>query len=157
MPPVRKIHVSESVSKLEELLKVNSDPLMSLRLKMLLLIKQREPVGVSVLKLVDLLKVSNLAIQKWRRLYTNGGISLLLYDGRRKNTTPPPQEHGISTHVKEESPGQQYSSKFKLKVALKALQRKVDIQALCKKYDVPQNQIEQWTKILKTYGYQLFE
>jgi transposase-like protein len=49
-----------------------------------------------------------------------------------------------------------FSSEFKAKVALDALQERESIESLSRKYDLHPNQIMQWKKIYKEGGSQLF-
>lgn len=50
-----------------------------------------------------------------------------------------------------------FSSDFKAKVALEALQERESIESLCKKYDLHPNQISAWKKQYREEGQKVFE
>jgi len=76
------IEVKESLKTLKKLLKSIS-PHLSPRIRMLIYIKENEQKGISKRELADIIGVNHNSIQNWRKAYINGGISLLLDDGRK--------------------------------------------------------------------------
>ncbi len=50
---------------------------------MLIYLKENKQKGISKRELADLTGVNHNSIQKWRTAYLTGGISMLLYDGRK--------------------------------------------------------------------------
>ena len=81
MSRAKQLYVSESVSALKKLL-VNRSVTVSNRIRMLILIKNNESESLSKQKLGKLLGVSSSSVQIWRKLYEDGGLSLLLEDKR---------------------------------------------------------------------------
>ena len=53
-------------------------------------------------------------------------------------------------------PRRKFSSEFKAKVALESLRERESIESLCKRFDLPPNQIFQWKKTMKEGVPQLF-
>jgi transposase len=81
MSKAKKLYVSESVIALKKLLSNRSVTIIN-RIKMLILLKSNEGEDFSKHRLGKLLGVSSSSVQIWRKLYENGGISLLLEDKR---------------------------------------------------------------------------
>jgi len=81
MSRAKQLYVKESVSALKKLL-VNRSVTISNRIRMLILIRNNESESLSKQKLGKLLGVSSSSVQIWRKLYEDGGLSLLLDDKR---------------------------------------------------------------------------
>jgi transposase len=81
MSKSKRLYVTESVSALKKLLSNRSVTIVN-RIRMLILIKSNEGEAMSKQRLGKLLGVSSSSVQIWRRLYEQGGISLLLEDKR---------------------------------------------------------------------------
>jgi len=81
MSRAKQLYVRESVSALKKLL-VNRSVTISNRIRMLILIRNNESESLSKQKLGKLLGVSSSSVQIWRKLYEDGGLSLLLEDKR---------------------------------------------------------------------------
>jgi len=81
MSKAKQIFVRERVTELKGLL-VNRSVTISNRIRMLILIKNHEGIGLSKQALGKMLGVSSSSIQIWRKLYEKGGLSLLLEDKR---------------------------------------------------------------------------
>jgi transposase len=81
MSKAKQLYVSESIPALKKLLANHSVTICN-RLRMLILIKNNEGKDFSKSKLGELLGVSSSSVQIWRKLYEQGGLSLLLEDKR---------------------------------------------------------------------------
>jgi Transposase and inactivated derivatives len=81
MSKAKQLVIKESVSELKQLLNRRSVTISS-RIRMLIAIKNSESESLSKRKLGELLGVSSSSIQIWRKLYEEGGLSLLLEDKR---------------------------------------------------------------------------
>jgi len=81
MSKAKELLVKESVNTLKKLLSKSSVTI-SNRIRMLILIKNNECESFSKIKLGKLLGVSSSSVQIWRKLYEEGGLTLLLEDKR---------------------------------------------------------------------------
>ena len=81
MSKAKQLVIKESVQELKQLLNNQSITIAS-RLRMLITLKNNEGESLSKRKLGKLLGVSSSSIQIWRKLYEQGGLSLLLEDKR---------------------------------------------------------------------------
>ena len=81
MSKAKQLYVRENVPELKRLL-TNRSVTISNRIRMLILIKNNESECLSKNKLGKMLGVSSSSVQIWRKLYEEGGMSLLLEDKR---------------------------------------------------------------------------
>jgi transposase len=87
MSKAKQLCIRESVLELKRLL-VGRSVTISNRIRMLILIKNSEGTDLSKQALGKLLGVSSSSTQIWRKMYEEGGISLLLEDKRRIGFKP---------------------------------------------------------------------
>ena len=81
MAKAEQLFVKESVTDLKRLLGKHSVTISS-RIRMLIAIKNHKEGGLSKRALAEILGVSSSSVQIWRQLYKQGGLELLLKDGR---------------------------------------------------------------------------
>jgi len=73
----KEIIVQESVEELQKYLRKASCQIIKKRIKMLIVIKKREPEMLSKNELAKLCKCNHNSINSWRRLYLNGGMDAI--------------------------------------------------------------------------------
>jgi transposase len=81
MAKAERLFVKESISELKRL-SGKYCVTVSTRIRMLITIKNHQDRGISKRELAKILGVSSSSTQIWRTLYKQGGLDLLLQDGR---------------------------------------------------------------------------
>jgi transposase len=81
------ISIKESIVSLRKMQRKQSE-LISKRIQVLIEIKKREKEGISKRALSDITGVNHNSIVKWRNMYLQGGINLLLKHGRKGGFKP---------------------------------------------------------------------
>ena len=99
MPAIKKLIIKESESQIRKMLK-SCSPFIAQRLRVLLLLKQREKEGISKRDLAKLAGVDPNSVQNWRTLYVSAGIEGLI---RHKKTGFKPSVFNFSEHQKLEA------------------------------------------------------
>ena len=77
MPSVKKMIIKETEKEIKKLLK-ESKPFIGQRLRVLLILKQNEEIGISKREVAKLAGVDPNSVQNWRTLYINTGIEGLM-------------------------------------------------------------------------------
>ncbi len=77
----KELIIKESLTELRKLQK-RSVPLISMRIRALIEIKEAGASGISKRDLASRLRVNHNSIQSWRKLYETGGIEAILHHGR---------------------------------------------------------------------------
>jgi transposase len=77
MPSIKKIIIQETENEIKKLLK-ESNPFIGQRLRVLLILKQNEEIGISKREVAKLAGVDPNSVQNWRTLYVNTGIEGLM-------------------------------------------------------------------------------
>ena len=82
------VPVKETVKELRMLLK-SSSVMMQPRIKMLIAMKKAGESGISKRELMDTIGAGSQSIHNWRTAYKQGGMELLLHNGRKGNAGKP--------------------------------------------------------------------
>ena len=77
MPSIKKMIIKETEKEIKKLLK-ESSPFIGQRLRVLLILKQNEEIGISKREVAKLAGVDPNSVQNWRTLYINTGIEGLM-------------------------------------------------------------------------------
>lgn len=77
MSSVKKIVIKETEKEIKKLLK-ESSPFIGQRLRVLLILKQNQEIGISKREVAKLAGVDPNSVQRWRTLYINTGIQGLM-------------------------------------------------------------------------------
>jgi transposase len=77
MPSIKKLIIKETEKEIKKLLK-KSSPFIGQRLRVLLILKQNEEIGISKREVAKLAGVDPNSVQNWRTLYINTGIEGLM-------------------------------------------------------------------------------
>jgi transposase len=77
MPSIKKMIIKETEKEIKKLLK-ESNPFIGQRLRVLLILKKNEELGISKREVAKLAGVDPNSVQNWRTLYINTGIEGLL-------------------------------------------------------------------------------
>ena len=77
MPSIKKIIIKETEKQIKKLLK-ESNSFIGQRLRVLLILKQNEEIGISKREVAKLAGVNPNSVQNWRTLYINTGIEVLM-------------------------------------------------------------------------------
>ncbi len=94
MASPKQIQIKESLQELKRLQR-DAIPLISIRLRALIEIKKAGEFGISKRDLADMIGVNHNSVQKWRTLYTKGGIKAICSHNKKgfKPSVFTPQEH----------------------------------------------------------------
>jgi transposase len=99
MPSIKKIIIKETEKEIKKLLK-ESNSFIGQRLRVLLILKQNEEVGLSKREVAKLAGVDPNSVQSWRTLYVNTGIEGLM---KHKKTGFKPSVFNAIEHKKLET------------------------------------------------------
>jgi transposase len=77
MPGIKKMIIKETEKEIKKLLK-KSNPFIGQRLRVLLILKKNEALGISKREVAKLAGVDPNSVQNWRTLYINTGIEGLM-------------------------------------------------------------------------------